>query len=278
MMDLKTYVISENKAVVRRDPVVLALLGKTLNKIQYKLYAAQRAYVATNFIRLVDKAAKLAREYGDEALAATLQSNLNDEIGMGQDGKTHDELDHRKWKANYLRAIGIEADIKGFPLLQATQGHVDAFLEMEANGTMFSISGAILSLENIIPLEYRAAVSSRDHLFPEVFCISDDDSAEIGKQKELARRYLDDHIVHDSKSHFPDLLQALVKYETDPVAMTEIRSGIDVVNAYRKKFYQGLAAALKLEDSVMEYYIHVVQKQVADFPAPTSSATPAYAI
>ena len=256
LMGLKDYVISENKAVVRNDPVVLALLRKSLNRTQYKLYAAQRAYVATNFIRLVDKGAGLAREAGDEELAAALQANLNDEIGMAADGNRYDALDHRQWKATYLRAIGIKADVKGFPLLSETRAHVNAFLEMEATGTMLSIAGTILSLENIIPLEYRAAVSSRDHLFPGIFCLSEKDDAESRSRKELARQYLNDHIVHDAKSHFPQLLQALVKYEGDPVAMREIRAGIDLVNTFRKQFYQGLGAAMQLAQRDMEYYTY----------------------
>lgn len=251
---LKDYVISENKAVVRDDEVVLALLRKSLNHTQYRLYAAQRAYVATNFIRLVDKGARLARDAGDVELAATLQSNLNDEIGLGGDGKTHDALDHRKWKETYLRAIGIKADVPGFPLLRETQAHVDAFLDMEAEGTMFSIAGTILSLENIIPLEYRAAVSSRDHLFPEIFCPAAGDSDAVRDKKELARQYLDDHIVHDSNAHFPQLLQALVKYENNAAAMVEIRAGIDLVNTFRKQFYRGLHAAMQLSQRDMEYY------------------------
>jgi len=253
---LKNYVISENTGVVRRDPVVLALLRKSLNTTQYKLYAAQRAYVATNFIRLVEKGARLAREIGDVELAGALQSNLNDEMGMAPDGKIYDALNHRNWKINYLRSIGIEADLKDFPLLRETRAHVDAFLEIEAGGNLFSISGALLSLENIIPLEYRAAVSSRDHLFPEIFCHSDEDSEEIYHAKELAKQYLNDHIVHDSKNHFPQLLQALTKYEKDPAVATEIRAGIDLVNTYRKQFYQGLGIAMLFNQRDMEYYTY----------------------
>lgn len=255
-LGLKEYVISENKAVVRRDPVVLALARRELNVTQYKLYAAQRAYVATNFIRLVDKGANLARAIGDVELAAALQANLNDEIGMGEDGKTHIELDHRQWKANYLHAIGIKPDVQGFPLLHETRAHVNAFLDIEATGTLLNIAGAILSLENIIPLEYRAAISSRDHLFPEIFCSAQEDDAEARERKYVARQYLNDHVIHDSKSHFPQLLQALLKYEIDPAAMIELRAGIDLVNTFRKQFYQGLASALKMEPCVMEYYTY----------------------
>jgi Iron-containing redox enzyme len=256
-MSLKNYVMNANKTVVRSDPVVLALLRKELNQQQYKLYAAQRAYVATNFIRLVDKAARLARELGDAELAGALQSNLNDEIGLAPDGKRHDALDHRLWKGNYLRAIDLQPDVQDFPLLDATREHMQAFLDMEASGTVFSISGAILSLENIIPLEYRAAVSSRDHLFPEIFCMTADDCGEARTKKELARRYLDDHIAHDAQHHFPELLKALVKYESDPAAMAEMQAGINMVGAYRKRFYQGLSLAFQqLEDADMAYFTY----------------------
>lgn len=255
-MGLKEYVISENKAVVRYDPVVLALSRKMVDRTQYKLYAAQRAYVATNFIRLVDKGAQLARAIGDTELAVAFQSNLNDELGVGPDGKRHVELDHRVWKSNYLRALGLRADIEGFPLLRETRAHVDAFLEIEAKGSLLNIAGTILSLENIIPLEYRAAVSSRDHLFPEIFCFGAEDDAQARHKKEVARQYLNDHIVHDSKSHFPQLLQALLKYEGDTKAMEELRAGIDMVNTYRKRFYKGLGMAMQLNQRDMEYYTY----------------------
>ncbi|HEY8024564.1 MAG TPA: iron-containing redox enzyme family protein [Burkholderiaceae bacterium] len=255
-MNLKNYVISENKAVVRDDPVVLSLLRKEFNKSQYKLYAAQRAYVASNFVRLVEKAAQLARILGDDELAGALQANANDEIGMGADGKIHYDMNHRQWKTTYLRAIDIDADIDGFPLLPATRAHVNAFLEIESEGTVFSMAGAVLSLENIIPLEYRAAVSSRDHLFPEIFCIDAGDTAQVRADKAAARRYLDDHIVHDANSHFPMLLNALLKYEDNAVIMTEIRSGIDLVNSYRKRFYNGLQYALQFDEADMAYYTY----------------------
>lgn len=256
MMSIKNYVVAENKHVVRNDSVVIALRDGNLDHSQYKLFAAQRAYVATNFVRLVDKASKLAIEIGDHELADALQSNLRDELGIDPDGKYREDLDHRKWKENYLQAIGIEADVKGFPLLNGTQAHVQSFLNLESCGTVFGISGAILSLENIIPLEYRAAVCSRDALFPEIFCQTDDDSIETIKQKATARKYMDDHIIHDSKSHFPDLLSALLKYENDPIAMAEIKFGIDIVNSYRKQFYESLNAALRFSEPIKRFFTY----------------------
>ncbi|MBV8124435.1 MAG: hypothetical protein JOY60_16155 [Burkholderiaceae bacterium] len=251
---LKDYVISGCKEVVRENPVVLALQRKSYDRAQYKLYAAQRAYVATNFIRLLKKGQGLAFEFGDVELAGVLQSNLNDEQGIGPDGQYDHALSHLNWKIDYLRALGLEADVPEFPLLPGTQRHVEAFLALEREGTLFSISGALLSLENIIPLEYRAASWSRDHLFPEIFNLGEADTPQVQQEKIRARKYMDDHIIHDAKYHFPLLLRALEKYEGNADLMREIHCGIDLVNHYRKQFYADLHVAMQLAASDMHFY------------------------
>ena len=253
---LKDYVIGQNKAVVRNDPVVLALMRKQLDARQYKLYAAQRASVANNFVRLVVRAAQAARAMGDVELAEALEANADDELGRGFDGVVRAERNHRNWKLAYLRALGIDADAPGFPLLPGTRAHAEAFLELEATAGVLRMAGALLSLENIIPLEYRAAIQSRDHLFPHLFCIAPEDGTETRRRKEAARQYLDDHVAHDANEHFPQLLHALEKYQADAAAMEEIRAGIDFVNRHRRRFYEGLAGALLLEEACMDYYTH----------------------
>ena len=255
-MALKDYVISENKAVVRNDPVVLALMRKQLNARQYKLYAAQRASVATNFVRLVVKAAAGARAIGDTALAEALEANAADELGHDENGVLHEDRNHRNWKLAYLRALSLNVERSDFPLLPGTRAHSDAFLELEAGASVLRMAGALLSLENIIPLEYRAAIQSRDHLFPQLFCINDDDGPDTKRRKMAARQYLDDHVVHDACEHFPQLLHALDKYQDDPAAMHEIRAGIDFVNRHRKNFYEGLAEALAYDDARAEYFTY----------------------
>ncbi|HEX7643214.1 MAG TPA: iron-containing redox enzyme family protein [Burkholderiaceae bacterium] len=254
--DLKDYVISENKAVVRNDPVVLALMRKQVNARQYRLYAAQRAAVANNFVRLVLKTADAARSRGDADLAAALDANADDELGRGSDGVARAEHNHRNWKLAYLNALGIDTEAPDFPLLDETRAHADAFLELEAEAGMLRMAGALLSLENIIPLEYRAAIQSRDHLFPQLFCITPEDGEEARLGKAAARRYLDDHVVHDANEHFPQLLHALEKYQDDPAAMEEIKSGIDFVNRHRKSFYEGLAGALAFDEARMDYFTY----------------------
>lgn len=253
---LKDYVIAENKAVVRNDPVVLSLMRKQLNKRQYKLYAAQRASVASNFVRLVVKAADAARIAGDLQLAAALDANADDELGRDGEGRIREERNHRNWKLAYLCALGIEAESPDFPLLPGTRAHAQAFLDLEAQAGMLRMAGALLSLENIIPLEYRAAIQSRDYLFPELFCPAPEDGAETRRYKEAARQYLDDHVVHDANEHFPQLLAALEKYQGDAAAMAEIRAGIDFVNQHRKDFYAGLAEALLYDEARMDYFTY----------------------
>jgi hypothetical protein len=251
---LKDYVISENRAVVRNDPVVLALLRKQMNARQYKLYAAQRAAVASNFVRLVVKTANAARATGDIELAAALDANADDELGRCSDGVVRPEFNHRNWKLAYLRALGLDAEAPDFPLLHGTRAHAQAFLELEAGGGMLRMAGALLSLENIIPLEYRAAIQSRNHLFPQLFCVDAGDDVATMRRKKNASQYLDDHVVHDASEHFPQLLRALEKYQNDAAAMQEIRAGIDFVNRHRKAFYAGLAEALGFDDARVRYF------------------------
>jgi Iron-containing redox enzyme len=276
-MSLKYYVIEENRAVVRDNPVILALRNRALTAAQFKLYAAQRACVATNFIGLVHRGLSLARLAGDAALAAALQSNLDDEAGIGVDGIADPDRNHRNWKIAYLNALGLGADRADFPLLDGTRAHVETFLDQERIGTGLVIAGMILSLENIIPLEYRAAQIARDHLFPEIFCLSELDMDEIRADKRRARQYIDDHIIHDAKSHFPDLLSALVKYEDDLTAMAELRHGIDIVNACRKNFYTDLETAMRFDARMIDYYTDGRRGALADASRSVGVAADDYA-
>ncbi len=121
---LKSYVIEENKATVRNDKLVCRLRDANVSREQFRLFAAQRAYIATNFVRLLRRGVELAEQLGDEALATALQQNLNDELGLDEMGLPKRELHHGVWKADYLETLGLEADVEGFPLLEGTRANV----------------------------------------------------------------------------------------------------------------------------------------------------------
>ncbi len=65
---------------------------------------------------------------------------------------------------------------------------------------------------------------------------------------------MDDHIIHDSKAHFPDLLAALIIHENDPKISGQIKNGIDIVNQYRKTFYMSVSRAFDFGEPIRDYY------------------------
>jgi hypothetical protein len=51
--------------------------------------------------------------------------------------------------------------------------------------------------------------------------------------------YLDDHILHDSRSHFPDLLSALaIAVSIDDKVFNQIQSGMSAAKEARVLFYK----------------------------------------
>jgi len=254
-MSLKKYVFGRTRSLVKSNQVIRRLSRKGLSREQYLLFAAQRGSIATNFNSLLDRGVELAKQIGDSKLEDALQSNLNDELGYNSEGRINPDLAHKKWKIDYLAALGIAADHPNFKPLKATKSHVDTFLALEEGGNVFNIAGALLYSENIIPVEYRAATNSRDYLFPEIFCITDRDSDVQVLNKEKARRYMDDHILHDAQSHFPDLLRALETYESDVDVFQDIKKGVDLVDCARKKFYHCLEQAFAMPNSALEFYV-----------------------
>jgi len=253
-MSLKQYVINANRSIVREDRFIKKLRTTDLTREQFRLFAAQRAYIATNFIKLLEKGVILAKHLEDEKLALTLQSNLNDELGLDEFGNRQVSLNHGQWKSDYLKALNIKTDEENFPLLSCTKNSVESFIALEESENLYQIAGAILSLENIIPLEYRAAVVARDKLFPEVFCIGQTVTDAERVQQEKVRRYMDDHIIHDSKSHFPELLEALAQHENNEEILEQIQLGINYVNRYRKQFYEGLDRSMAFGSIIQTFY------------------------
>ena len=251
MNTLENYIANTNRCI-RNDSVLKKLRSCELRTEQFNMFAAQRASLP--FLRLLQQGNETSKKLGDLELTEALESNLNDELGIDKNGKIKGELSHKVWKMNYLEALNLNPKEKKLPLLQSVKKNIDTFISLEEEGNVFHIAGVILCLENIIPIEYSAAIVSRNHLFPEIFCINSNDLPDVIRAKKKAAIYMDDHIIHDSKSHFPDLLKALIKYETTPNTMNQIKRGISIASKLRKQFYEELYSALDFGQDLIRYY------------------------
>ena len=256
MVSLRECVSSTSLKNIHNNDFIILLRKHSLNEDQYKLYAAQRACIASKFTLLLKKCIKLADEIGDYELENALEKNLQDELGINNFGVEDPTLNHKNWKDNYLNALGINANIDLLPLLGATKRHVLAMSHLEASGDVYTLAGALLYMENIIPLEYRSAIISRDYLFPDEFMINPDDDNDTVKFKIKNRNYMNDHVIHDTKKHFPDLLNALGKYEENKTAMNCIKAGIELINSRRIDFYNNLSISINLDRKMMYFYTY----------------------
>jgi len=223
-------------------PMMSQLRNCQINQGQFKFFTIQRMSIAYNFENLLVASLRQAKAIGDSELALALQRNLADENGEDEEGKVDPKKAHKYWRKSYFSALNI-TDVDQDLLLPETINHSNIMRDIEKENDFLVMSGALLASEIIIPIEYRNARFSRDHLFPEAFVVNVDDDAETIESKHQACLYIDDHIIHDAKSHFPELLNALNKYENNADQLIKIKQGIDLIKDAREIFYKGINAA-----------------------------------
>lgn len=223
-----------------------AAVTKTLGAIEsgeigregLKRFLIQQIVATSAFLSLFEILVAQSRFPELQAAAA---SNLRDETGMDEAGNYHAELAHSTWRKNFYRQIGIaEEQIEHAAPTPGTTAYFDAIAELVSEGDIGRVAGALLFFEGIIPRQFNSFKRGRDTLFREECVDADGDSAVQRETKQTARLYLDDHIVHDAQSHFPDLLNALsVATQSSKEFLENVRHGIGIAKEARKKFYQG---------------------------------------
>lgn len=221
-----------------------------INQEQFKFFTIQRISIAYNFESLLISCLEEANNIGDRELELALRRNLADEYGEDAEGNVNPQMAHKHWRENYLSALNIHAEsVDLASLLPETIMHSNTMLDLAKRNDVFLIAGALLASEIIIPIEYRNVRASRDYLFPEKFVTQSSDSVETKEAKFQASLYINDHIIHDAKSHYPELLNALIKYENDEDKMLRITQGINLIKAARETFYDGV----EKEWSILDY-------------------------
>lgn len=236
-MSIKKHTTELAKAILKTT-LVSRMMRAQLTRPQFLFFFIQKALIVKNFESLLSRSFQIAQAQGQHELASVLLSNLDDEQGKDNKGRVNPEAAHKTWRNAFYAALGITDVLldQTLPLTSAKE-HCDAFLYLENTDDVFLIAGAFLALERIIPLEYRGAQISRDHLFPEIFVTRAEDSLEKQEAIRRSRYYIDDHIIHDAKIHFPQLLNVLEKYENDAVAMASMAKGVELIQKVRESFY-----------------------------------------
>jgi hypothetical protein len=224
------------------DESVAGILGSIesgeIGREGLKRFLIQQIIATSAFLSLFEVVA--TQERFPELQAATA-SNLRDETGTDINGVYHAELSHSTWRKDFYKQIGIiEEQIATTPPTPGTKAYFDGIAALVAEGDIGKVAGALLFFEGIIPRQFNSFKKGRDTLFREECVDIEGDDATTQEAKRKARIYLDDHIVHDAQSHFPDLLNALTAaIQSSPGFIDKIKIGITTAKEARKKFYQG---------------------------------------
>lgn len=209
---------------------------------EWREFAKQRYLAALHFEELLEAGLKKARILGDQELVDALVSNLQDERGIDAQGNLLSTGSHEKWRRDFYGALGLEEDaLSSAEPLEGTRMYDESLKHLIDAGDVLTIAGAILLQEFSIPEEFKRIKIGRDLTFPDQFTTQSKDTSEQRLKKGFARLYIDHHIVHDATSHYPNLERALMKYADDPVNVSQILTGVEMIHVAKQYFYKSLS-------------------------------------
>ncbi len=219
-------------------PLLHALNERQITRRQFQVFAVERHLATAIFVPLLERLLLLATQASNELLVRVVADNLADETGMRLPAPAgYGSMSHAIWRADYLRALGLDPTDKPTPSLGACayEAHLRTLLTDEDYRVL---AGALLFLEASIPPEFQRIRRSRDDLFPEAFVLNKNDSCKKREAKRRGRFYLDDHIIHDATDHLPRLRAAVE--QTDPESKLIIQ-GIIRAKAAKLALYDGVS-------------------------------------
>lgn len=230
-----------NKQFVDENPVLDAIQSGQASVDFWKTFAIQRSIAARLFEDLLKAAIQAGQRVEDKPLVQALQANLNDELGIDEQGAQHIEKAHHTWRKDFYRALGIsELELETTEPSRGTKAYHRILQMLIASGDAYKMAGALLVWEGTIPHEFNKIKIGRDLTFKQIFVDAPGDTGALRDQKAKARLYIDDHITHDASSHFPMLFKALEPHTSSWGEMRRIKQGAKLIIKAKKAFYQSI--------------------------------------
>lgn len=237
--------LAEHTEAMVRNPVLDAVESGKLSEQQWRDFAIQRVLAAQSFLPLLEAGIVLAETHGDVLLAQVLRENRQDELGIDANGRELAVGSHHKWRQDFYQAIGVlEEDLARTVALPETVAYQQSMQDLIASDDLYTVSGALLLQEYSLPAEFKRMQIGRDKTFRGQFEKIFTDTPAVSNQKKAARMYLDHHIGHDAKLHYPDLEGALEQHLEDPEKFAKVLKAMEVLAVAKRNFYQGVGRTL----------------------------------
>lgn len=222
---LVEWVRSATRLIIEQ-PTLVAIQTGALTQEQWIFFAKQRFLAAEAFETLLETGKAHADTANDILLAQVLEKNLNDERGI-IDGTLQTERAHSTWRRDFYRAIGVsEQAVQTATPTVGTKAYIQTLTSLIQDADYLKIAGAVLAIEGSLSSEFQKLQAGRDKTFPNL--------------NAKARLYIDDHILHDASSHYPDLLKALDRYIESKDTAKRIHEGITQITNAKTSFYRAL--------------------------------------
>jgi len=198
----------------------------SLSAADWARFWLQRYLATDGFIALLKVGFSRAIESSYEGLANVLGQNINDELGKDKQSSPRKVGSHKVWLEIFYLEIGIDLGrLDTESPTEAVRIYRKIVTDLIQLSPALTIAGAILFLEKSIPAEFQPLVNERNSRFP---LMSDD-----------GRRYLDDHIQHDSSAHYPHLHKVLDDIMvSNPDAYKLILEGVNTIGDARRNLYE----------------------------------------
>jgi pyrroloquinoline quinone (PQQ) biosynthesis protein C len=242
---LRGFIREASEAFLVQNSILGKIQRAELSKEEWRAFAIQRYLAAIPFEDLLRAGIQQSEKQRYMELATALKKNLQDEMGVDDQGMVNDGLAHSTWRRDFYTRLGIQTEeLESAVEADGTKVYRLALEEMINTDDPLIIAGALLVLEATIPVEFRKMSHGRDKTFHEEFVASDQDDASTRQTKEKARLYLDDHVYHDATSHFPDLLRALEISLRTEEERDRVRSGAQRIMMAKKAFYDDTVTSM----------------------------------
>lgn len=246
--ELESTVINHSSNIIRNNVLDIIAAGN-LSEDKWEEFVIQRYFIAEHFIDLLQSASQRAQENNELQLAIILHFNAKEELGIKKTAALGmiTENSHDERRKEFLKSFGIGTKkLKNTTLYEGTNAYIEVLEELIQSDDYLEMAGAILLIENNVPGEFSKIITGLESNFPERYATKAADDHNEKLRKLRARKYIDNHIEHDSKRHFPVLLRELEKHANDPEKLQSILSGLQKISEAKIRFYEDLKAQLQL--------------------------------
>ena len=239
--NLEKYIIDKNKNIIETEFVKRLEYWK-LSKEEFINFWLQRYLIPKKFEELLYVWIEKAKnELKDTELESNLYMNYLDENWLDINWNKLKIGSHKEWRNDFNNALFIKyskIDLENIKICDWTQSFIDSYDNLISKWDWLMIIWALLFLEYNIPEEYKRVKISRDILFKNEFVINNNDTIENITKKRIWCMYIDNHIIHDSKIHYPTLKEKLIKYLNNEKNIDLIKKWIDIISEWKLKFYE----------------------------------------